>query len=1073
MTNSLLSAFRRRRWDLLILGALIALGSTVSYYSAQRIDPLLFQAGIGDDVWFQSDLPRVYDNMTSRGSDHYRTKVHPLFPLMTLPAVGFLWKVLGVQPVKALSLLFATIAGFWIGAFYLLLRLSALRHLDAVVFSCVAMVSAASLFWFAVPETYSLGSLTILVALILVAMTERRRFSEAWYIAISAATLSVTVTNWMAGIIASATNLPWRRAVQVSVNAFFVVSVLWAVQKHFVPSANYFLEQGEEFRYMMLPQSGGPLRIMAAFFLHTLVAPSIEIINYIANPLKPTARLVMSVQNVLPGTGNALGLVAVLSWMALLVLGVVGILSMRNNFRLRIVIALTLASQLSLHLVYGEETFLYAMHFLPLLVLLSAFGTQTRFRWLVLSLATVFVLVAVPHNWSQFLRATKFFQSHAIKGRSDVLREMVTRPRDFWPRGQGHVVLAEPGSAEEQKSYHEPGGSFSPTVGSFGVSLWVKDRYDDIQATSNNISMNAIRQRFDWGLSENGARPPAIITDTPFYIARWSHVSKSTSVLDLRKKAGSDKNLAIAIRGVGPAGGPVNTLDWDGQLLTVNNRWQITIHPVPMAVHLGNERVEGWPMASARGNHMESSSGWGFARIDLGNENAWQMTILDANHSPANDTRYQFSDAITLDIPDQQFKESLQAQIVHLMMSLVGNQTRTADPVNTPVPWQRSGAYIIAALARAGETVTARELSQYLAENDFYGGFGAEADAPGLAIWALRQVSAHLNDAAYDKWLWPHVRRKSDLIMTMLSTKEPVRREPLMPIVPRLAHHPENDLVADAARDGLIIGRMDYHRPVLYVNAVSYRGLVDAAWLAERVGERELAAVWRERAQRLSRDWAAAFRPPESENDRTYITALWPTWVGAPLRDTIRVNLERRWGERRDHRGEYRWQPLWTHFELAEAHQWLYLRNHARTWATLNWFWEHQASPGLYTWWEDETEGNSYLGWTRIRGWVSPPHVTPHYWTSAEMLLLQLDMLAYVDESGHEPALVIGAGVPSDWTTAPMSVGGVGTSLGFVSWTWRDGAMSVVIRGGPTRKARVRLGETFPAGASLRVQYRP
>ena len=61
-----------------------------------------------------------------------------------------------------------------------------------------------------------------------------------------------------------------------------------------------------------------------------------------------------------------------------------------------------------------------------------------------------------------------------ITPREIVLAAMRQRPADPWPRGLGHVVLAIPGSQQPEKGYHEPGGSFSPAVGSFGVSIWVR-----------------------------------------------------------------------------------------------------------------------------------------------------------------------------------------------------------------------------------------------------------------------------------------------------------------------------------------------------------------------------------------------------------------------------------------------------------------------------------------------------------------------------------------------------------------------------------------------------------------------
>jgi hypothetical protein len=85
-------------------------------------------------------------------------------------------------------------------------------------------------------------------------------------------------------------------------------------------------------------------------------------------------------------------------------------------------------------------------------------------------------------------------------------------------------------------------------------------------------------------------------------------------------------------------------------------------------------------------------------------------------------------------------------------------------------------------------------------------------------------------------------------------------------------------------------------------------------------------------------------------------------------------------------------------------------------------------------------------------------HVTPHYWTAAEMLLLQLDMLACLDESGVEPVLRVGLGLPESWLEQPMSVKGLPTRLGRVDWEWSDQRMTVRLRG---FQGAVELGPTF------------
>ena len=337
-----------------------------------------------------------------------------------------------------------------------------------------------------------------------------------------------------------------------------------------------------------------------------------------------------------------------------------------------------------------------------------------------------------------------------------------------------------------------------------------------------------------------------------------------------------------------------------------------------------------------------------------------------------------------------------------------------------------------------------------------------------MALWAIEEVSIRQRDHEFDEWLWPHVFRKAEFILAMLEAKQPIRRIVRGPIVPEHWNNPELSLVAEPARDGLIVGRMDWHRPLLFVNAVSYRGLLSAAALAERQGHRKEAARWRESAAKLQQAWLRAFKPPESGNERTYISGLWPTGVESPARDEFRRGLEERWAELRTPDGAFREKPLWTYFEVADAHQWLFLGQPERMWKTLRWLWDDQASPGLYTWWEGKGEENTFGLWEQVRGWVNPPHVTPHYWTAAEMLLLQLDMLAYVDEAASEPTIIIGAGIPAEWLGRPMSVRGISTRLGEVDWKWDGRAMQVTVRG---MKCAARLGAGFPPNAPVKVDF--
>ena len=139
----------------------------------------------------------------------------------------------------------------------------------------------------------------------------------------------------------------------------------------------------------------------------------------------------------------------------------------------------------------------------------------------------------------------------STSARDEVKAEMARRPHDPWPRGTGHVVLAMPGSHEEEKAYLEPGGSLSPAVGSFGLSLWVVENAR-LKVTSDGIPMDQVEQHFEW---DNEAIIPPLVTVTPYYRARWS-LENYAWTLDLDAKA----DIEVVIRSVGPAGGPINAL---------------------------------------------------------------------------------------------------------------------------------------------------------------------------------------------------------------------------------------------------------------------------------------------------------------------------------------------------------------------------------------------------------------------------------------------------------------------------------------------------------------------------------
>ena len=663
-----------------------------------------------------------------------------------------------------------------------------------------------------------------------------------------------------------------------------------------------------------------------------------------------------------------------------------------------------------------------------------------------------------------FCSATAAVISVKASERSNVLNAMQTRSDDPWPQGIGHVVLGMPGSLEINKAYYEPGGNFSPSPGSFGISVWIKDTNNNLIAASERTDINKIQQNWQW---RNPKTIPGIYCDSMLYKAIWHSIRPDTWQMELLFPTNTNNVLEVAIRSVGPAGGPVYQLEWNGKQLAVNNRYLVSISPSPKSVVLGEEGTAKWMNTESQSKSVQSKSGWGFARLILDTKSSQILTIKDIAQVPIPMLRYSSTVAIPdIQIADEHFVKCLNAQVANILMGLVRWETRPGDPLNYPVNWLRDGAYVIVALIRAGHVDVARQLVVAFAENDFFGGFGSEADAPGLALWAMGELGNRISQPQFDQSMWSHVNRKVQLLLDMRTAQWPLFHSFTGPVVPKHINRSDLNMICEPAKDGLINGKMDWHRPILYVNAVSYLGLMRASEMADRLKYTSHSTLWRSHAQEIKQAWARAYQSPDAQNDRTYICGLWPTWIVSDATG-YESSLYQRWNQKFDEKNQYRRRPLWTYFELAEAHQWLYMNRPDRVWNLLNWFIHNQSSPGLYTWWESDGEENSYNQWEKYRGWVKPNGVTPHYWTAAEMLLLQLDMLAAVDEYSVTPVLVIGPGIHPDWLKAPMQIRNLYTRIGLVDWSWDGRRVQVVIRG---NKCPVRLGANFPIGTPFTVK---
>ncbi|MBU1361286.1 MAG: hypothetical protein KJ901_21330 [Gammaproteobacteria bacterium] len=386
-----------------IVALLLAALAVALLASLDRKVPDTLFGRVAGDSWFQADTPRTLSNMVNAHSNHFRTKVHPISSIALHPLVTALRVVWPGTDIEAAMRFMWLLAAVWVAAFYALCRLIGSGRVAGAAYGLLGIGSAGFMFWFAVPETYGPGSLTLLAVLVVAALAKHRPVGDRLLIAASIASLSITVTNWIAGLVLAAVERPWRRAVRISAIAFVVVSVLAVVQRFFYSFAKlFFLGSREEVDYVNLDRAGTLLDKLPAMFWSPISLP--DVLVEMATPPKLNW---VTVQLSAPGSGSAAGMVALLLWTVLLVAGVVGLVRSPEWHRFGKVVGVTLLVQVVMHCFYGDETFLYAAHFLPLLLAVAVFAQRSPLGRLAPVLAVVVAGLAAFNNIAMFSKSVE------------------------------------------------------------------------------------------------------------------------------------------------------------------------------------------------------------------------------------------------------------------------------------------------------------------------------------------------------------------------------------------------------------------------------------------------------------------------------------------------------------------------------------------------------------------------------------------------------------------------------------------------------------------------------------------
>jgi hypothetical protein len=349
--------------------------------------------------WFQSDGWRVFDDMVSLAASHHRNSVRPLFSLLSLPGTALLRQGFGLSAMEAIWAFNGLVLALWSAAIYATARLIGVGRGAAFGLAATSLSSAAALFWFTVPETYGLSSLALALALWLAAWAGARRTTTPPVLAQTASALMLagTLVTSLAWVPLMAWAFQGLRAgarwAAIGVGLFVLA---WGAQKLLLPGPAGLVTgtAKREMQFVLHKDQGGPLCALAGEVLSPLVMPPV----WETSDQEPSGKRVSAQCSMPWHSTQPLAWVSALLWLAALTAGAEVLLrgGLRSPFDRFLAVAV--CSQLGVHLLYGEETFLYALNFVPLWLALVARGLVGPRRRLVSGIVMALPLLLAAHN---------------------------------------------------------------------------------------------------------------------------------------------------------------------------------------------------------------------------------------------------------------------------------------------------------------------------------------------------------------------------------------------------------------------------------------------------------------------------------------------------------------------------------------------------------------------------------------------------------------------------------------------------------------------------------------------------
>ena len=366
-------------WLVPLLGFVLAFGFSgilaAFFPNSTRLEP---------NFWFGADIFSVISRMTNPDALS-RTNVHPLFGLVILPAARplyFLARLAGFDKSLAMGIASQLVTSLSAGITWLLMYGISinlgLRKIQAFILGLLFLSSSVFMFWWTTPESFSVGSPTILFPFLLLSL--RIKSYKLWFLSL-VTSASITITNFSAGLAASYAKFGFRKPlIGLCGLALTVVGMLSIVQKSYINSSSLpFQVRGEK---TWINFDNPPAENLYQFFVAPIVPLSPPILveecfncnEDRSNFRDETGKEFYQLHFAFPRLNDIhlINTFAGIAWISLFLNGVYMALQKRDKTCVALIAFAVF--QFFLHFVYGDSPFLYSAHYAPALFLIAGYG---------------------------------------------------------------------------------------------------------------------------------------------------------------------------------------------------------------------------------------------------------------------------------------------------------------------------------------------------------------------------------------------------------------------------------------------------------------------------------------------------------------------------------------------------------------------------------------------------------------------------------------------------------------------------------------------------------------------------